>query len=212
MLIITIIQGKEKSLLAGEPWIYASAIERVEGKPQEKMKPGSTAIVQSSAKKFLARAAYNSKSQIRARVWTFDESEPVDHAMIKRRVKSALEKRAASLKKAGANQLLSLIKGEEDGLPGLLVDLYGGAGGYLVCQFQAGGVDAWKVPIVQALMAGTGCANVYERCDPLIRKGEGLPVISGALAGEEPPQEVMLTENGVRFALDLATGERSKLR
>jgi 23S rRNA (cytosine1962-C5)-methyltransferase len=212
MLIITIIQGKEKSLLAGEPWIYASAIERVEGKPQEKMKPGSTAIVQSSAKKFLARAAYNSKSQIRARVWTFDESEPVDHAMIKRRVKSALEKRAASLKKAGANQLLSLIKGEEDGLPGLLVDLYGGAGGYLVCQFQAGGVDAWKVPIVQALMAGTGCANVYERCDPLIRKGEGLPVISGALAGEEPPEEVMLTENGVRFALDLATGERSKFR
>jgi 23S rRNA (cytosine1962-C5)-methyltransferase len=212
MLIITIIQGKEKSLLAGEPWIYASAIERVEGKPQEKMKPGSTAIVQSSAKKFLARAAYNSKSQIRARVWTFDESEPVDHAMIKRRVKSALEKRAASLKKAGANQLLSLIKGEEDGLPGLLVDLYGGAGGYLICQFQAGGVDAWKVPIVQALMAGTGCPNVYERCDPLIRKGEGLPVISGALAGEEPPLEVTLIENGVRFAVDLATGERSKFR
>ncbi len=105
-----------------------------------------------------------------------------------------------------------IIKGEEDGLPGLLVDLYGGAGGYLICQFQAGGVDAWKVPIVQALMAGTGCPNVYERCDPLIRKGEGLPVISGALAGEEPPLEVTLIENGVRFAVDLATGERSKFR
>jgi 23S rRNA (cytosine1962-C5)-methyltransferase len=212
MLIITITQGKEKSLLDGQPWIYASAIARVEGKPQEKMKPGSTAIVQTSSKKFLARAAYNSKSQIRARVWTFDENEPVDHALIKRRVKAALDKRAASLKKAGANQLLSLIKGEEDGLPGLLVDLYGGAGGYLICQFQAGGVDAWKVPIVQALMAGTGCPNVYERCDPLIRKGEGLPVISGALAGEEPPLEVTLIENGVRFAVDLATGERSKFR
>ncbi|MDC8760132.1 SAM-dependent methyltransferase [Janthinobacterium fluminis] len=212
MLIITIKQGKEKSLLAGDPWIYASAIERVDGKPQEKMKPGSTAIVQSSAKKFLARAAYNSKSQIRARVWTFDEGEPVDHALIKRRVKAALEKRAASLNTAGANQLLALVKGEEDGLPGLLVDLYGGAAGYLICQFQAGGVDAWKVAIVQALMAGTGCANVYERCDELIRKGEGLPVTPGALAGEEPPEEVMLSENGVRFALDLATGARSKFR
>jgi 23S rRNA (cytosine1962-C5)-methyltransferase len=212
MLIITIIQGKEKSLLEGNPWIYASAIERVEGKPQEKMKPGSTAIVQSSAKKFLARAAYNSKSQIRARVWSFDESEPVDHAMIKRRVKAALDKCAASLKKAGAGQLLSLIKGEPDGLPGLLVDCFGGQSGYLICQFQAGGVDAWKVPIVQALMAGTGCVNVYERCDELIRKGEGLPVISGALAGDEPPDEVMLTDNGVRYALDLKTGQRSKLR
>ncbi|MBC7857738.1 MAG: SAM-dependent methyltransferase [Burkholderiaceae bacterium] len=212
MLIITIKQGKEKSLLEGQPWIYASAIERVEGKPQEKMKPGSTAIVQSSSKKFLARAAYNSKSQIRARVWTFDEGEPVDHALIKRRVKTALDKRAASFKKAGANQLLALVKGEEDGLPGLLVDCYGGAAGYLICQFQAGGVDAWKVPIVQALMAGTGCVNVYERCDELIRKGEGLAVISGALAGDEPPDEVMLTENGVRYAMDLKTGERSKFR
>lgn len=212
MLIITIKQGKEKSLLEGQPWIYASAIDKVDGKPQEKMKPGSTAIVQSSSTQFLARAAYNSKSQIRARVWTFDQSEPVDHAMMKRRVKAAVLRRAAQLKKAGASQLVALVKGEEDGLPGLLVDSYGGAQGYLICQFQAGGVDAWKVPIVQALIAETGCANVYERCDPLIRKGEGLPVIAGALAGEEPPDAVVLTENGVRYAMDLKTGEKSKSR
>lgn len=212
MLIITIIQGKEKSLLEGQPWIYASAIERVEGKPQEKMKPGSTAIVQSSAKKFLARAAYNSKSQIRARVWTFNENEPVDHAMIKRRVKAALEKRATLWRKAGATQLVALVKGEEDGLPGLLVDSFGGPNGYVICQFQAGGVDAWKVPIVQTLMAETGCGNVYERCEPLIRKGEGLPVISGALAGVEPPDEVIMINNGVRYILDLKTGYQSKFR
>ncbi|MES2740318.1 MAG: SAM-dependent methyltransferase [Pseudomonadota bacterium] len=210
MLIITIKQGKEKSLLEGQPWIYASAIDKVDGKPQEKMKPGSTAIVQSSAQKFLARAAYNSKSQIRARVWTFDEHEPVDHAMIKRRVKTALDKRAASVKQAGAKageRLIALIEGEQDGLPGLLVDWFGGPAGYLICQFQAGGVDAWKVPIVQALMAGTGCANVFERCDELIRKGEGLAAISGALAGEEPPDQVALQLHGKRVLFDLKSGQ-----
>ena len=214
MLIITIKQGKEKSLLAGDPWIYASAIEKVDGKPQEKMKPGSTAIVQSSSTRFLARAAYNSKSQIRARVWTFDEAEPVDHAMMKRRVQAALAKRGAALKQSASQpqQLVALVKGEEDGLPGLLVDLYGGPAGFLICQFQAGGVDAWKVPIVQALMAGTACRNVYERCDELMRKGEGLPVVEGALAGEEPPDEVTLKENGVLFAMDLKTGARHKFR
>ena len=214
MLIITIKQGKEKSLLAGDPWIYASAIEKVDGKPQEKMKPGSTAIVQSSSTRFLARAAYNSKSQIRARVWTFDEAEPVDHAMMKRRVQAALAKRGAALKHSASQpqQLVALVKGEEDGLPGLLVDLYGGPAGFLICQFQAGGVDAWKVPIVQALMAGTACRNVYERCDELMRKGEGLPVVEGALAGEEPPDEVTLKENGVLFAMDLKTGARHKFR
>lgn len=208
MLIITIKQGKEKSLLAGEPWIYPTAIEKVDGKPNEKMKPGSTAIVQSSAKKFLARAAYNSKSQIRARVWTFDENEPVDHAMIKRRVQAALAGSAAAAAKAKPDRVVRLINAEADRLPGLIVESFGGKDGWLICEFNAGGVDAWKVPIVQALMAGTGCPNVYERCDELVRKGEGLPLVSGALAGEEPPADVTITENGVRYQLDLATGMR----
>ncbi|WP_295990959.1 SAM-dependent methyltransferase [Rugamonas sp.] len=206
MLIITIKQGKEKSLLAGEPWIYASAIDKVDGKPQEKMKPGSTAIVQTSSRQFIGRAAYNSKSQIRARMWSFKEDEPIDHALMKRRVKAALEQRAVAWKQAGPTQLLALIKGEEHGLPGLLVDLYGGVQGYLICRFEAGGVDAWKVPIVQALIAETGCKNVYERCDDLIRKGEGLPVMPGALAGDEPPERVVVSDGRQRYEMDLCTG------
>jgi 23S rRNA (cytosine1962-C5)-methyltransferase len=212
MLIITIKQGKEKSLLAGEPWIYASAIDKVDGKPNEKMKAGGTAIVQSSSTTFLARAAYNPKSQIRARVWTFDQGEPVDHALIKRRVKAALAKNAAAARKARPDQLVKLVNAEAGGLPGLLVEAFGGKDGYLICEFQAAGVDAWKVPIVQALIAETGCRNVYERSDELVRKGEGLPVVAGALAGDEPPDEVMVSENGVRFALDLKTGQRHAVR
>ncbi len=212
MLIITIKQGKEKSLLAGEPWIYASAIEKVDGKPNEKMKAGGTAIVQSSSTKFLARAAYNSKSQIRARVWTFDEAEPVDHALIKRRVKAALAKSAGAAAKARADQIVRLVNAEADMLPGLLVDAYGGKDGYLICQFQAAGVDAWKVPIVQALMAETGCRNVYERADELVRKGEGLAMVEGALAGDEPPDDVTVVEKGVKYVLDLKTGERYLFR
>ena len=212
MLIITIKQGKEKSLLAGQPWIYASAVERVDGKPAEKMKAGGTAIVQSSSTQFLARAAYNSKSQIRARVWSFDPNEPVDHALIKRRVKAALAKSAAKAKKARPDQVVRLVNAEEDGLPGLLVEAFGGKDGYLICEFQAAGVDAWKVPIVQTLIAETGCGNVYERCDELVRKGEGLPIVSGALAGDEPPDEVEVGEAGVRFLLDLKTGHKRKFR
>jgi 23S rRNA (cytosine1962-C5)-methyltransferase len=212
MLIITIKQGKEKSLLAGETWIYASAIEKVDGKPNEKMKAGATAIVQSSSTKFLARAAYNSKSQIRARVWTFDEAQPVDHALIKGRVQAALAKSAAAARKARPDQVVKLVNAEADGLPGLIVESFGGKDGYLICEFQAAGVDAWKVPIVQALIAGTGCKNVYERADELVRKGEGLAVVDGALAGDEPPDEVIVSDDGVRFSLDLKTGHRNRFR
>ena len=206
MLIITIKQGKEKSILAGDPWIYLSAIEKVDGKPQERNKPGATAIVQTSSRRFLARAAYNAKSQIAARVWTLREDEPVDHAMIKRRVQAAVERRADALRDADPQALVQLVDGDKDGLSGLLVHGYGGAGGYLVCQFNAAGVDLWKVAIVQALIKATGCNNVYERVDELVRKGEGLPVFWRALAGEEPPQRLMVREGGKLAPMDIRTG------
>jgi 23S rRNA (cytosine1962-C5)-methyltransferase len=206
MLIITIKQGKEKGLLSGDPWIYLSAIDKVEGRPQERSKSGATAVVQSSSRQFLARAAYNAKSQIAARVWTLRENEPVDHAMIKRRVEAAVARRAAVVRGADPQALVLVIDGEKDGLPGLLAHNYGGTGGYLVCQFNAAGVDLWKVTIVQALLAATGCLNVFERSDELLRKGEGLPVIWRALAGDEPPQRLMVRDGKRLLPTDIRTG------
>jgi 23S rRNA (cytosine1962-C5)-methyltransferase len=209
MLTITIKQGKEKSILAGDPWIYATAIERVDGRPNEKMKPGATAVVQSSSRQFLARAAYNAKSQILARVWTLDEQQPVDHALIKGRVQAALARTAAAAQKAAADALVRRIDGDKDKLSGLIVETWGtGAQGYVICQFQSAAVDAWKVPIVQALIADTGCPNVYERCDDLLRKGEGLPLSEGALAGEAPPDVLAVSAGGKRVQMDLKTGWR----
>jgi 23S rRNA (cytosine1962-C5)-methyltransferase len=206
MLIITIKQGKEKALLAGDPWIYVSAIDKVEGRPQERGKAGATAVVQSSSRQFLARAAYNAKSQIAARVWTLREDEPVDHAMIKRRVQAAVARRAAAVRDADPQAMILVIDGEKDGLPGLLVHSYGGTSGYLVCQFNAAGVELWKVTIVQALLAATGCPNVFERSDELLRKGEGLPVIWRALAGDEPPQRLMVRDGKRLLPTDIRTG------
>ena len=206
MLIITIKQGKEQTLLSGDPWIYLSAIDKVEGKPQERNKPGATAIVQSSSRRFLARAAYNANSQIAARVWTLREDEPVDHALIKRRVQVAVERRAAAQADADPQALVQLVDGEQDGLSGLLVHAYGGADGYLVCQFNAAGVDLWKVAIVQALLKATGCPNVYERSDELVRKAEGLPITRRVLAGEEPPQRLTVREGGRLVPMDIRTG------
>jgi 23S rRNA (cytosine1962-C5)-methyltransferase len=206
MLTITLKPGKEKSLLRRHPWIFPTAIERIEGKPEEKTKPGATALVQSSTGQFLARAAHSPKSQIRARVWSFSENEPVDHALMKRRIRNALAWRMKAVKDTDA---IRLIFGEADGFPGLVVDWYAGKQGYLVCQFQSAGVEAWKVPIVQALIAETGCPNVYERSDASVREREGLPLVTGTLAGAEPTAETTITENGVRYAVDIKHGHKT---
>ncbi|WP_322068280.1 class I SAM-dependent rRNA methyltransferase [Paraburkholderia bannensis] len=206
MNIVTLKPSKEKSLLRRHPWVYANAIERVDGKPAS----GATVIVRAHDGRFLARAAYSPHSQIRARVWSFDENEPIDHAFFKRRVQRALAHRQTMVHNTGA---VRLIFGEADGLPGLIVDWYTedaqNPRGQLVCQFMAAGVEAWKEAIVNALTQATGCPNVYERSDVSIREKEGLEQVTGLLAGDEPPETLIASENGVRYHVDVRKGHKT---
>ncbi|BDC36771.1 class I SAM-dependent rRNA methyltransferase [Paraburkholderia terrae] len=206
MNTVTLKPSKEKSLLRRHPWVYANAIDRVDGKPAA----GATVLVRAHDGRFLARAAYSPHSQIRARVWSFDESEPVDHAFFKRRVQSALAHRQSMVRNTGATRL---IFGEADGLPGLIVDYYiqddDSKRGQIVCQFMAAGVEAWKDAIVQALIGATGCPNVYERSDVSIREKEGLEQTVGVLAGDEPPETLISSENGVRYHVDVRNGHKT---
>ncbi|CAG9237616.1 Ribosomal RNA large subunit methyltransferase I [Paraburkholderia sabiae] len=206
MNTVTLKPSKEKSLLRRHPWVYANAIDRVDGKPAA----GATVLVRAHDGRFLARAAYSPHSQIRARVWSFDENEPVDHAFFKRRVQRALAHRQTMVHDTGATRL---IFGEADGLPGLIVDYYiqddASKRGQIVCQFMAAGVEAWKDAIVQALIGATGCPNVYERSDVSIREKEGLEQTMGVLAGDAPPETLIASENGVRYHVDVRNGHKT---
>src|SRR5260221_8403866 len=102
MNIVTLKRGKEKSLLRRHPWIYANAIDHVEGRPA----PGATVVVRGADGRFLARAAYSPHSAIRLRTWSFDEAEPIDHAFFKRRVQNALAHRRALVSGTGAVRLV----------------------------------------------------------------------------------------------------------
>jgi len=209
MHTLTLKPTKEKSLLRRHPWIYESAIEHIEGRPAS----GATVVVRAHDGGFLARAAYSPESMIRARVWSFDETEPVDHAFFKRRLQRALAYRLAAVTHTGA---VRLVFGESDGLPGLIVDYYRPAAAadsleqaQLVCQFMAAGVEAWKAAIVQALVGVTGCPNVYERSDVAIRTREGLEQTTGVLAGAEPPESLVVDESGVLYHVDVRHGHKT---
>ena len=113
--MIVLKKGREKSLQRRHPWIFSGAVEKASGKA------GDTLDVLDSSKRFLARAAYSPKSQIRARVWTFDPAEQVDAEFFRNRLQKALALREALPASRHANAL-RLIHGESDGLPGLVVD------------------------------------------------------------------------------------------
>ena len=199
MTQIQLKRGREKSLKRRHPWIFSGAVEKASGKA------GETVDVMDSAKKVLARAAYSPKSQIRARVWTFDPEEEVDAGFFRNRIEKALALREA-LPASRYSNALRLIHGESDGLPGLVVDRYADV---LVAQFLAAGVERWRDPILDLLMELTGCAAIYERSDAEVRKLEGLEARSGFARGNRSASRCPIIEYGLNFRVDVEQGQKT---
>ena len=199
---------REKSLLRRHPWIFSGAVDVVRGNPQ----PGETVDVLDSKKHFLARAAYSPVSQIRARVWTFDENEQVGAEFFAQRIDSALALRSSlgySPDKPTTSQpeseALRLIHAESDLLPGLIVDRYGDV---LVFQSLSAGVEYWRDILADILLEKTRASAIYERSDADVRELEGLNVRNGVLRGN-PPERVTITENGLRFVVNIVSGHKT---
>jgi 23S rRNA (cytosine1962-C5)-methyltransferase len=191
--------SKEHSVLQQHPWVFAGTIDKYEGKVQI----GTTVRVFSSTKKLIGRAAYSPHSQIRARMWSWDPEEPIDHAFFKRKIAAAIQHRQTWVKDTNA---IRLIFGEADGIPGLVVDQYGQT---LVCQFLSAGADFWKDAIVDILANLTHCVSIYERSDAAVRQREGLESRVGSLFGPSPSQEVLVTENGIDYLVDPIHGHKT---
>lgn len=199
MSFLLLKKGREKSLRRRHPWIFSGAVERASAKA------GDTVEVLDATKKLLARAAYSPKSQIRARVWTFDRGEDVDAGFFRNRIQRALALREAlpAAKRANA---LRLVHGESDGLPGLVVDRYADV---LVAQFLAAGVERWRDPILDSLMELTGCAAIYERSDAEVRKLESLPARVGFARGNRNAARCPIIEYGLNFRVDVEQGQKT---
>jgi 23S rRNA (cytosine1962-C5)-methyltransferase len=192
--------GKERSVLRHHPWIFAGAVARLKGRARI----GDTVDVLADNGRRLGRAAYSPHSQIRARMWTFDSEETVDHAFFKRRVAAAVAARTA-LPELRDRQGLRLIHGESDGLPGVIADRYGDTA---VLQLTSAGAEKWRGALVAALLQATGCARIYERSDSDVRGLEGLAARTGPLHGGEPGA-IVIEEHGVRLEVDIRGGHKT---
>jgi 23S rRNA (cytosine1962-C5)-methyltransferase len=191
--------GKERSLRRRHPWIYDTAVARIKGSPAA----GATVAVRDHAGQWLAWAAYSPSSTLRARCWSFVESERIDAGWLAARVGEAVERRAHL---AEASDALRLVFGEADGLPGMIADRYADQ---LVVQFQAAGVEAHRETLLDALVAATGCANIFDRSDSAGRTREGLAPASGVARGAEPAERIGIREQGRRFWVDVRAGHKT---
>lgn len=193
--------GREKVLHRRHPWIFSGAVREVVGDPQ----PGETVEIFSSEGEWLARGAYSPHSQIRVRVWTWNQAERVDQDFFDSRLRRAIEARH-DLLLLPEIEAYREVHSESDGIPGLVVDRYGP---YRVVQVSSTGAEAWREAILDSLMGIGVCAGIYERSDIEARQLEGMAARQGLLRGNIPPEPLTIQEYGLRIKISIREGHKT---
>ena len=201
MTDITLHSKRDFSVSRRHPWIFSGAVAKVDGAPAS----GESVRVLSAEGAVLGTGAYSPASQIRVRMWTFDGTQQVDETFVAGRIAQAVGARAVFVAEDATNAY-RLVNAEADGVPGLVADRYGD---WIVCQFTTAGAERWKREIVAALQTYSPCRGVYDRSDVDVREHEGLPPVTGVLAGEPPPERIEIVEHGCRYLVDVREGHKT---
>jgi 23S rRNA (cytosine1962-C5)-methyltransferase len=201
MIDVVLKKGKEKAVLHRHPWVFSGAIENVKGKPAN----GEIIRLLDGKKEFMAYGFYNDQSRVAVRLLEWDENIPVDNNWFREKVRTAVAGRAHILAD-GNTDTCRLIFSESDYLPGLIVDKYAD---HLAVQVLTSGMQAAMPVIIDELKALLNPASIFDKSDAASRAHEGLETINTLLAGNEPPELVMVKENGISYGINIAEGQKS---
>ena len=181
---------------SGHLWVYRSDVLEVKDVP-----PGAITIVRDEQNSVVGRAFYSSQSQIALRFLVRGDF-PVDEAFIRRRFEEADDLRL----RCGVDPLVSRrIYSEADFLPGLIVDRYGE---YLVVQSLTQAADRLQPLYTAILQDRYQPRSIVFRNDSKVRELEGLPLEQNWI-GEEPPQSVIVDEDGKLVEIPLSSGQKT---
>jgi 23S rRNA (cytosine1962-C5)-methyltransferase len=201
MIDVLLKKGKEKAVLHKHPWVFSGAIESVKGKPAN----GEIVRLLDSKKDFLAYGFYNDQSRVAVRLLEWDETVLVDDDWVRTKVRVAVAGRAHILAD-GSTDTCRLIFSESDYLPGLIVDKYAG---HLAVQVLTSGMQNAMPVIIDELTTLLNPESIFDKSDAASRLHEGLETANTLLAGTQPPDLVMVKENGISYGINIAEGQKS---
>jgi 23S rRNA (cytosine1962-C5)-methyltransferase len=187
---------REGPVLGGHPWLFSGAVATVRTHPAD----GETVRIENTDGAFVGWGLFNSRSQIRVRVYSLREEEPLTDEFWRNRIMKALDWRSRLPEPANR-----MIASEADGLSGLTVDRYNDN---LVVQFTALGLAQRREIILDALQEALCPKGMWLRTEQGIREEEGLEITDGVLRGE-PDSTCVIRENGLDYEVNLAAGQKT---
>jgi 23S rRNA (cytosine1962-C5)-methyltransferase len=201
MATVVLRAGHVQPVWAGHPWVYAQAIERVEGGALA----GDEVAVVDGRGNVLGRGLYSPRSAIPVRLYARDATTRIDGALISRRIEAASARRATLGLPSGDTDAYRWIHAEGDDLPGLIADRYGD-----VVVFQLGtiGMKRREVAILETLERLGQPKAIVDRTSERAARSEGFEPGRGVVRGEAV-QELVFSERGLRFRIPLELGQKT---
>lgn len=196
---VHLLPSHAKRLRQGHPWVYSNEL-RIDA--QAKTLPaGDIVRIVDAGGEPLGCATFNAHSLIAGRLLDRDADAAIDAGFIGARIETALALR----ERLFDTPFYRLVHAEADGLPGLIIDRYDDV---FVCQPNTAGMTRLFADLLAALEARFSPRAVVLRGDSPARTREGLALESRVAAGAlDGPIE--LVEDGVRFLVDVAEGQKS---
>ena len=165
---------------------------------------GDLAVIFDDRRKFMAIGLYDPASPIRIKVLHHGRPTPIDHDFWVARLSAALTLRSIVVDDP-ATTAYRWVHGENDGLPGLVLDRYGDV--TVVKLYSA----AWFPHLDQVLAAAQEVLpadrvvlRLARNVDPSGGRADGT-----ALVGELPDRPVRFLERGLTFEADLVHGQKT---
>ena len=203
MIRLRLKRGRDASVARRHPWLFSGEVDSAEGDGSD----GLAEVVDFEGR-VRAHGSSSSRSQIVARLWTFDGRIP-DRTLLVERFETARRLREGVLPPRTTG--FRAIHSEGDLCPGVVLDVYGETA---VLDLLTEGTERWEADITSAARA------VFSPRDLVVRRSgaerdrggrgeEGRPRAASSPGAEEGPARAPFEENGLRFAADLASGQKT---
>lgn len=202
MATVRLKPGHVQPIWAGHPWVYAQAIERVEGGAVR----GDEVRVVDPRGNFLGRGFYSPGSAIPVRLLVRDETTAIDTAFFRTRLERAVAARAAlDLGTSDETTGYRVVHAEGDGLPGLVVDRVGDV---VVVQILTFGMKQREAMVLEAIHHVLAPRAIVDRTPASTAKTEQFEPGSGVVRGGDV-KELSFSERGVRWTIPLELGQKT---
>ena len=200
MAAVFLRKGRVKPVYLGHPWVFAQAVERLEGAPSE----GDAVEVRDPGGRFLGRGFYSPKSAVVVRIVSRREDEPLDEAALARRIDRAMVARQSLDLPNERTTGYRLVNAEGDGLPGLTVDVFGDVA---VMQVGTAGMRRHREALAAHVARVTSAKHVLATAVDQ-QKHEGFADDATTLRGPEPT-ELRFRERGFEVTLPLSLTQKT---